>query len=73
MSDTLLSTKTAGDNAVKVKTKKIEMVLQRSSPDDLGEGLVGDGGGVKFPATTALFSGNSSNQSHVDTQVSKYF
>lgn len=55
---------------MKVKTKKIEMVLQRSNPDDLGnEGLVGDGGGVKFPGTKALFGGNSTNQSHIDTQV----
>lgn len=70
VSDTLLATKTAGDGAMQVKTKKIEMVLQRGNPADMGkEGLEGDGGGVKFPGSSALFGKGGGNQTHVDTQV----
>lgn len=74
VSDALLATKTPGDKVSKVKTNKIEMVVQRESAADLGnQGLDGDGGGVKFPSSKALFGGNGSGLTHVDTQVKLYY
>jgi hypothetical protein len=70
VSDTLLSTKNPGENAIRVTTQKIEMVVQRGLVEEIGkESLNVDGGGVKLPDSNTLFGSHKKSPLLVDTQV----